>query len=103
MIALLNVFFSGLSLHQAGHLFASASDNVTVWDMHKTSPVSRMSFTSSNSSKKDSNAGDHLTSVCFNQSEINILASSGSDRTICLYDLRSGVATERIQMQVSLT
>lgn len=45
-------------------------------------------------------AGDHIISVKFNQSETSMLGSTSSDRTVCLYDVRSGKATSRLTMEV---
>jgi WD repeat and SOF domain-containing protein 1 len=42
-----------------------------------------------------------VTAVKYNQSETSVLASVGSDRTMCLYDTRTGKAERRIVMQVS--
>lgn len=47
-------------------------------------------------------AGDHIVSVRFNQSETSVLASAGSDKTVCLYDVRSGKATSRLSLNVRL-
>jgi WD repeat and SOF domain-containing protein 1 len=44
-----------------------------------------------------------VTKVKFNQSETSVLASIGNDRTMCLYDIRTGKAERRIVMNVSLT
>ena len=42
-----------------------------------------------------------VSGVKFNQSETSVLASIGNDRTMCLYDIRTGKAERRIMMQVS--
>lgn len=63
-----------------------------------------MSYGSSASSRgkdRDVGAGDHVISVKFNQSETSMIASSGSDRTVCLYDVRTAKATSRLSMDVS--
>lgn len=43
-----------------------------------------------------------VAKVKFNQSETSVLASIGNDRTMCLYDIRTGKAERRIVMAVSL-
>jgi WD40 repeat protein len=43
-----------------------------------------------------------VTSIRFNPSESSVLASVGSDRTLTLYDIRTGKAERRVIMQVSL-
>lgn len=42
-----------------------------------------------------------VAKVKFNQSETSVLASIGNDRTMCLYDIRTGKAERRIVMNVS--
>ena len=39
--------------------------------------------------------------VRFNMTEASVLASVGSDRSMCLYDVRTGKAEKRVIMQVS--
>ena len=68
-------------------------------------PLLTMSYgglSTSRSKDKDNTigAGDHIISVRFNQSETSILASASSDRTICLYDVRSGKSTNRLTLNV---
>lgn len=40
--------------------------------------------------------------VRFNMAEASVLASIGSDRTMCLYDIRTGKAERRVVMQVGV-
>lgn len=41
-----------------------------------------------------------VTDVKYNQSETSVLASVGTDRTMTLYDVRTGKAERRVRMQV---
>lgn len=88
--------YSAISHHRYDPLFAAASHSIEIYDETKTSPISTLKFHSTSTS----GVGEHIVSVAFNKSETNVLASSGSDRTVCLYDLRSGKALGRVAMQV---
>ena len=41
-----------------------------------------------------------VTALKFNQSEVSVLASTGSDRSFTLYDVRTGKAERRLILQV---
>ena len=43
-------------------------------------------------------SGEHLTCVRFSQSETSLLAASSADRSITLFDARTGSATSRMTM-----
>lgn len=97
--------FNSVSHHRKDTVFASASDRIDLWDQTRSEPLMTMAYgavSNSRSKDKDSSigAGDHIISVRFNQSETSVLASAGSDRTVCLYDIRSGKATTRLSMEV---
>lgn len=71
---------------------------------YRSEPLLTMSYGSLANSRgkdRDVGAGDHVISVKFNQSETSMIASSGSDRTVCLYDVRTAKATSRLSMDVS--
>lgn len=88
---------SSISHHRYDPIFATASSTIEIWDETKTSPLSTLKFHSTSSLS----TGEHIVCVAFNKSETSVLASSGSDRTVCLYDLRSGKAIGRVAMNVS--
>ena len=46
---------------------------------------------------------DTISAVRFNQTETSVLAGAGNDRTIILYDIRSGAPISRVVMEVSLS
>jgi len=50
------------------------------------------------SRSSETHSGEHLTCVRFSQSETSILASTGADRAITLYDVRTSSATSRMIM-----
>ncbi|KAL7422818.1 hypothetical protein Q5752_002114 [Cryptotrichosporon argae] len=83
--------FNGLDHHRTDAVFATASNVVQVWDETRTAPLSTLQFGSSL---------ETVSAVRFNQSETSVLASVGSDRTMCLYDIRTGKAERRIVMQM---
>ena len=88
--------YSSISHHRYDPIFATASSTIEIWDETKTSPLSTLKFHSTSSIA----SGEQIVCVAFNKSETSILASSGSDRTVCLYDLRSGKAVGRVAMNV---
>ncbi|KAF9045544.1 WD40 repeat-like protein [Panaeolus papilionaceus] len=92
----LNVFpgkaaFNSIDHHRTDPLFATASNTVQIWDETKSTPISNLTFPTSS---------ETITSVRFNMSESSVLASTGSDRTFTLYDIRTGKAERRIVMQM---
>lgn len=87
---------SSISHHRYDPIFATASSAIEIWDLNKTSPISTLKFHSTSSIA----SGEQIVSVAFNKSETSVLAASGSDRTVCLYDLRVGKAVGRVAMNV---
>jgi WD repeat and SOF domain-containing protein 1 len=83
--------FNGIDHHRDDALFATASNTVQIWDENRSTPVSTLAF---------GNSMETVSKVKFNQSETSVLASVGGDRTLCLYDIRTGKAERRIMMQV---
>ncbi|GAA96704.1 uncharacterized protein L969DRAFT_245917 [Mixia osmundae IAM 14324] len=98
--------FNGVDHHRREAMFATASDRVLIWDQSKTTPITTLSFANNlsarSANKRDEGyaAGEHLTSVKFHPSETSVLASTGSDRSLTLYDLRSGTATGQTIMRM---
>lgn len=84
--------FNGIDHHRTDAVFATASNTVQIWDETRSAPLSTLQFGSSM---------ETVSGVKFNQSETSVLASVGNDRTMCLYDIRTGKAERRIVMQVS--
>lgn len=84
--------FNGIDHHRTDPTFATASNCVQIWDESKSAPVSTLRFGESQ---------ETVTSVKFNQSETSVLASVGTDRTMALYDVRTGKAERRVRMAVS--
>ncbi|KAK9697808.1 hypothetical protein RND81_08G062800 [Saponaria officinalis] len=75
--------------HQwGGNLFATAGAQLDIWDHNRSQPVNSFQW-----------GVDTVVSVRFNPGEPNILASSGSDRNIAIYDLRLSTPARKIIMQ----
>ncbi|KAG0072450.1 WD40-repeat-containing domain protein [Linnemannia elongata] len=70
--------FSGISHHRSDNMFATSGSEIDIWDHDRAEPVQTLNW-----------GVDTINTVKFNQTETNILASTGSDRTIILYDLRT--------------
>ncbi|KAM0791504.1 hypothetical protein ACM66B_005957 [Microbotryomycetes sp. NB124-2] len=88
--------FNSVTHHRYDPVFATASHSIDIWDETKTAPLSTLKFHSTS----NMSVGEHIVNVVFNKSETSVLASSGSDRTVCLYDLRSGKALGRVAMNM---
>ncbi|WRT70645.1 uncharacterized protein IL334_007643 [Kwoniella shivajii] len=82
--------FNGIDHHRQDNIFSTASNTVQIWDENRSNPLSTLQF---------GNSLETVTKVKFNQSETSVLASVGNDRTMCLYDIRTGKAERRIVMQ----
>lgn len=83
--------FNSIHHHRSDPVFATASNCVQIWDESRSSPLSTLAFGSSQ---------ETVTSVRFNQSETSVLASVGTDRSMVLYDVRTGKAERRVRMAV---
>ncbi|KAF9423753.1 rRNA-processing protein sof1, partial [Entomortierella beljakovae] len=70
--------FSGISHHRSDNIFATSGSEIDIWDHDRAEPVQTLNW-----------GVDTINTVKFNQTETSILASTGSDRTIILYDLRT--------------
>lgn len=75
--------------HQwGGDLFATAGARLDVWDHNRSQPVNSFEW-----------GVDTVVSVRFNPGEPGLLATSGSDRSIAIYDLRLSTPARKIIMQ----
>jgi len=70
--------FNGVSHHRSQNIFATASSDIQIWDHSRAEPTQTFTW-----------GAETITTVRFNQTEVSILASAGTDRTITLYDLRT--------------
>ncbi|KAJ1968247.1 Protein sof1 [Dispira parvispora] len=70
--------FSAVDHHRNQSVFATSSSVISIWDINRSQPIKTMEW-----------GADTINTVKFNQTEVDILASCGTDRTIILYDLRT--------------
>lgn len=80
--------FRAVDHHWSRSTFATAGASVELWDHARSEPVSTFSWGS-----------DTVVSVRFNPAEPDVFASTGADRAIALYDLRSGTPLRKLVMQ----
>lgn len=77
--------FNGIDHHRREGVFVTAGDAVQLWDVNRTKPTSTMSW-----------GADNLLSVRMNQTETDIFATCGSDRSIVVYDLRTNSPVQKV-------
>jgi len=90
--------FNSLTTHAALPHFASASTAIQIWDLNRagtsgTGAEALQTFTWAND-------GEAINVVRFNQSEREVLASTGSDRSVVLYDTRGGKPLSKMVMRM---
>lgn len=74
--------------HWTKDMFATGGVCVDIWDHDRSEPISTFSWGS-----------ETVTSVRFNPAESDLFCSTGSDRSIVLYDLRSSTPIRKLIMQ----
>jgi len=77
--------------HWTENKFATGGAQVDIWDHDRSDPVQQFSWGS-----------ETITSVRFNPAESDLFCSTGSDRSIVLYDLRSSTPIRKLIMQTRL-
>jgi WD40 repeat protein len=80
--------FSLMSLdhHHTDDLFVTAGANINLWDINRNKPISNLSW-----------GADNITAVKFNKTETSVFASTGSDNSLILYDIRTNSPTQKIK------
>eukprot|EP01035_Chromulina_nebulosa_P020414 gene20414-26492_t len=71
--------------------YATSGESVCIWDSSKGSNTPTLSYKW---------GADSILSVKFNPSEACLLASTGSDRSVCLYDLRAAVPMKKFYLKM---
>ncbi|GMM49691.1 rRNA-processing protein [Starmerella bacillaris] len=71
--------------HYSEDQFITAGTQLEVWDTNRSKPKSTLSW-----------GADNLSSVRFNHTETNICASTGNDRSIVVYDLRTNSPVQKL-------
>lgn len=75
--------------HRSKNIFTTASSVVDVWDHSRAEPIRTFDW-----------GTETIHAVKFNQTEVSILASAGSDRTITLYDIRSQSPIQKVVLSM---
>ncbi|CEG41590.1 glycoside hydrolase [Plasmopara halstedii] len=81
--------FLGIDHHWSENIFATCGSKVQVWDPSRSTPTHEFAW-----------GADSITSVHFNPAEASLLASTGSDRNITLYDIRLASSMRKIVMEM---
>lgn len=76
--------FKGIDHHREDAMFVTGGAQIQLWDMNRSKYISNLSW-----------GADNVNTVKFNQTETNIVASTGSDNSIVLYDIRTNVPVQR--------
>lgn len=79
--------FTGVDHHWSRPQFATSSELVQVWDHTRSEPLQAFKW-----------GNDATLSVRFNPAEFELLASTGRDRTIGLYDLRAATPLRKVML-----
>ncbi|CAG9463788.1 unnamed protein product [Pedinophyceae sp. YPF-701] len=80
--------FRSIDHHWQKDSFVTAGSAVEVWDHARSEPLRTIQW-----------GADSVTAVRFNPAEPDLLASCGADRSVALYDLRTGTAVRKLIMQ----
>jgi len=81
---------TGIDHHWVDSQFATSGDSVCVWENNRSSPLHTYKW-----------GCDSIISVKFNPAEACLLASTGSDRGVCLYDLRSSAPMRKFVLPMN--
>ncbi|KAL7662968.1 Sof1-like protein domain-containing protein [[Candida] zeylanoides] len=77
--------FKGVDHHQHEGMFVTGGASVQLWDVNRSQYVSNLSW-----------GADNVTNVKFNRTQTNVVASTGSDNSIVLYDVRTNSAVQKV-------
>ncbi len=80
---------TGIDHHWKDNMFATSGEVVSVWDSTRTDPVHSYKW-----------GADSVLSVAFNPAENCLMTSTGSDRSVCLYDLRASVPMRKFMLSM---
>jgi WD repeat and SOF domain-containing protein 1 len=77
--------FKGVDHHQHEGMFVTGGALVQLWDVNRLQYVSNLSW-----------GADNVTNVKFNRTQTNVVALTGSDNSIVLYDVRTNSAVQKV-------
>ncbi|MCJ1282687.1 rRNA-processing protein sof1 [Xylographa opegraphella] len=86
--------FTGLSHHRSLPNFAASSSVISIYDLSRATaaPVQTLHWPTS---------ADTINALAFNQVEMSILASTATDRSIVLYDLRTSSPLSKVTLALA--
>jgi WD repeat and SOF domain-containing protein 1 len=86
--------FNSITRHRSDPSFAVAHSGIAVYDLNRpnSAPTQTLAWPTN---------VDSITSIAFNQTETSLLASTGSDRSLVLYDLRTNTPLHRSVMTMT--
>jgi WD repeat and SOF domain-containing protein 1 len=76
--------------HWIDNQFATCGDVLNVWDPTRANPIHTYKW-----------GADSIISVKYNPAEKSLLASTGTDRSVCLYDLRASEPMRKFLLQMN--
>lgn len=77
--------FRSLDHHRDDPLFVTGGAIIELWDENRSRPISNLSW-----------GADNVNKVRFNKTETSVLASTGSDNSVVLYDIRTNSPTQKV-------
>ncbi|ODV96724.1 hypothetical protein PACTADRAFT_48541 [Pachysolen tannophilus NRRL Y-2460] len=78
--------FKSIDHHRSDNVFVTGGAEINLWDVKRSKPISNLSW-----------GADNITSVKFNMTETDVIASTGSDNSTVLYDIRTNSPTQKIK------
>lgn len=76
--------------HRDENQFVTAGDSLQLWDTNRSRPIASLTW-----------GADNLNSVRFNMTETSICASTGNDRSIVIYDMRTSLPVQKMVTALS--
>ena len=80
--------FTDVDHHKREHSFATGGPSLLLWDTARSEPVQSFEW-----------GADSITRLRFNPAEHNLVGALSNDRSVTLYDLRTGSAMQKAVMQ----
>lgn len=77
--------FKTIDHHFTDEMFVTGGASIQLWDLKRSKYISNLSW-----------GVDNVNSVKFNKTETNVVASSGSDNSIILYDIRTNSPIQKV-------
>ena len=81
--------FTDVDHHKKEHSFATGGPILQLWDVSRSEPVQSFEW-----------GVDSITRVRFNPAQHNLLGALSNDRSVTLYDLRTGSPMQKAVMQI---